>query len=130
MYYAVGIYRGTDIECTDEERIWFRNGSDIGGYWTNNPYDARVFTFALGAQGACNMLTEDYDTMVIDGWDMGRVKDGTLNLLAYSPAAVRDDDDVVRKYADILKDIYEARTAGEYTFEGVLSSMLRDIKSP
>lgn len=36
-------------------------------------------------------------------------------------------DETIRKYAAILKRIYDNRTAGVYTFQGVLAEFAREI---
>lgn len=36
-------------------------------------------------------------------------------------------DDLINKYANELGDIYDERTAGSYTFTGVLSKFLREV---
>lgn len=38
-------------------------------------------------------------------------------------------DELIKQYAMELNDIYMDRTAGSYTFEGVLSSFLRAVES-
>lgn len=41
-----------------------------------------------------------------------------------------DIDSIVRKYAAKAEQIYESRTAGDYTWLGVLGSMLQEIPNP
>lgn len=37
-------------------------------------------------------------------------------------------DELIAKYARMLEDIYNNQRAGDYTFEGVLSMMLREVE--
>ena len=39
-----------------------------------------------------------------------------------------DPDTVIAKYAGELRSIYDNRTAGDYTFEGVLTSFLMEVQ--
>jgi hypothetical protein len=38
-------------------------------------------------------------------------------------------DDLIRKYADQLQDIYDRKTAGAYTFTGVLATFAHELTS-
>ena len=36
-------------------------------------------------------------------------------------------DEVIRDYVGVLREIYDNRTAGDYTFAGVLATFLNDF---
>lgn len=37
------------------------------------------------------------------------------------------DNDIIKKYSEVLASIYDNRTAGDYTFTGVLATFLNEI---
>lgn len=41
-----------------------------------------------------------------------------------------DENAFIAHWASELKKIYDNQTAGDYTFEGVVSKMLRDLHTP
>lgn len=36
-------------------------------------------------------------------------------------------DELINKYSEILQKVYDDQTAGDYTFVGILSTMLREL---
>lgn len=133
MYYAVGIYNGDIPARSDAERIWFRARTGKGtGFWSNDKDDAKGYLSRRSAMAECAALTNEYSTMVLNESEMNDVRAGFANLLSYTPSnrsdVHSDNEDVVSRYAGILNYIYDSRTAGDDTFESVLTAMLKEIK--
>lgn len=44
-----------------------------------------------------------------------------------APTPRPTENDTINKYAEVLANIYDHRTAGDYTFTGVLATFLNEI---
>lgn len=43
------------------------------------------------------------------------------------PRKPRSEDEIINYYVVVLEEVYKERTAGDYTFDGILSEFLRQI---
>lgn len=61
------------------------------------------------------------------GWVWHEVKPSECRAV-YNKDGCLMPDAIIRKYAVVLQEIYDERTAGDHTFIGVLGEMLMDLK--